>query len=294
MILLFGHGEFGASKPLSIDVQFNYPLGDFSRRMGAAFLEDAETNEIVLAHRGIVTLGHRVKKDKVFEAMAEDVVEANTSRRSQEYLLIASLSSNTLTDDISQFSRRLRSTVREMDLETAVIDESGESAADDDPIDDVEDSDTQIVRGGGVDKLRDYFEEFSGKRRSFKPKRVYPTSNHGKVVHALHQHFKELGVTTLKSRAVDLVSSQKKSVFLFEVKTCARSQSIYAAVGQLYVHEMAVREILQKRVIRVLVVPTLPMADLARGLQEELDIRIVTYSLSRNGKVTFEGLDTLQ
>src|ERR1700733_12926458 len=59
----FGHGTPGAAASLNIDVQFNLPVVKFSRSMGGAFLRQLSSNEVILAHRGIVTLGHgRVSK----------------------------------------------------------------------------------------------------------------------------------------------------------------------------------------------------------------------------------------
>jgi hypothetical protein len=291
-VTLFGHGERGESGVLNIDVQFNYPIEEFHRRLGGVFLEDSSTSEIVLAHRGIVTLGQRVKKDVLFEAMASEVVEAETSRRPQEFLLMAALNSESLVDDLSKFSRHLRSTVRGFGDEPDLVDEA--------PDDDSEDQVTNVIEAdnfvdvrGGVDGLREYFMEFSGKRRAFLPKRVYPVSNHGKIVHALNQHLEKTG-PTLKSRAVDLASNQTKTALVFEVKTNAGTQSVYAAIGQLCVHATTVGRFLRKPVVRVLVVPERPMERLARVVESELDIRIVTYSLSNRGQVSFEGLDDIQ
>jgi hypothetical protein len=74
-----------------------------------------------------------------------------------------------------------------------------------------------------------------GKRRSYKPKRVYAKVDHGKVVTALNKEYSGKG-RTYKSRAVDLAVEQKSRALLFEVKTGADPQSIYTAIGQLSVH----------------------------------------------------------
>jgi len=78
---LFGLGAPGASAELYIWLQFNPPVATFSRRFGGAFLRHLPTNRIVLAHRGIVTLGHsRVKRAIVFREMDATIREAETSR----------------------------------------------------------------------------------------------------------------------------------------------------------------------------------------------------------------------
>ncbi len=288
---LFGHGERGDSSTLTIDVQFNYPTAEFHRRLGGVFLEDPLTGEIVLAHRGIVTLGQRVRKDLLFEAMASDVIEAESARLPQEFLFMAALDSECLIDDLSQFSRNLRSIVRGLGDEPGPSDEADTSAP---KTPDVQEVDSIVDVEGGVEGLRAYFMEFSGKRRAFIPKKVYPISNHGKVVHALHLELMQ-EASSLKSRAVDLVSDRPDAAMLFEVKTNAGTQSVYAAVGQLCIHATTVGKFLKhKPVVRVLVVPERPMPRLARIIENELNIRIVTYTLFSRGRVTFEGLKDIR
>jgi len=294
MVLLLGHGGFGSNESLSIDVQFNFPVEEYHRRFGGVFLEDAATGEVFLAHRGILTLRHRVPKDKVLEAMAADVVEARSSRRVDEYILVSPLESQILVENLSDFSRRLRSTIRNLGVEPDVAagaEEAAEATSEDDNIPE----DTAAPAAGPVPQkgrggLRAYFEEFSGARRAFTPKKAFPVSYHGKVVHALHEEMARRG-ETLKSRAVDLVADLHREAVLFEVKTKADSQSVYAAIGQLAVHAPSVTRILQKPVRKVLVVPDFPMNTLRHVIQNDLGIQIVTYAISARGRVTLFGLE---
>lgn len=293
MVTLLGHGEFSDNEWLSIDVQFNYPVDKFHRRLGAAFLEDIVTSEVFLAHRGILTLRQRVPKDKVLEAMAADVVEAETSLRIDEYILVTPLDSETLVDDLSKFSRRLRSTVRNLGLESEVTVDTGDEVEEDEELPEDDSTSVQeLVTRKGADGLRNYFEEFSGKRRAFTPKKTYPVSYHGKVVHALHEEMTKRG-TTLKSRAIDLVADLNEAAILFEVKTKADTQNVYAAVGQLTVHAPTVKRILEKSVRKVLVVPEYPMRFLDSIIQDNLGIQIVTYTISARGHVKLFGLEKI-
>lgn len=103
---LFGHGTPGDNAMLNIDVQFNVPVGKFSRMSGGAFLREIKSGKIVLAHRGIVTRGHgRIKKSALFSEMIAILREADTSGGTQEFLLIGELDSPTLIDDIDTFSK---------------------------------------------------------------------------------------------------------------------------------------------------------------------------------------------
>ncbi|WP_426175584.1 hypothetical protein [Massilia sp. TWR1-2-2] len=288
-VTLLGHGQMGSNDWLPIDVQFNLPLESFHRRMGAAFLEDAVTGEEYLAHRGIVTLRQRVPKDKVLEAMAGDVVEAETSKRSDEFLLVALLESDTLIEDLGNFSRRLRNTIRNMDHAVEDTNPLGDVGADE--------SNSKVLKGSTAnapppDTLQAYFMEFSGSRRSFTPKKTFPVSYHGKVVHALHEEMSKRG-TTLKSRAIDLVADLQNEAILFEIKTKADTQNVYCAIGQLTVHQPAVARFLKKSVRKILVVPEFPMALLKKSVEEDLNITIITYTLSSRKKVKFTGLEDL-
>ena len=293
MVTLFGHGVLGEGKALSIDVQFNYPVVDFHRRLGAAFLEDTETGEVVLGHRGIVTLGQRVRKDVLFEAMAADVVEAATSRSTNEYLLVAALDSETLINDLSQFSRRLRQTVRSLGAEPDMVDDdAGESEEDEEVGNAGSEAPESNEPHSGIEGLRKYFEEFSGAKRAYKSKKSFPVSHHGKVVHALHAEMSLHG-QSLKSRAIDLVTELSHSALVFEVKTRADTQSIYTAIGQLSIHSPCVETILGKATRKVLVVPERPLGHIAKVITEVLGVHTISYSISSKGKVTLTGLQGL-
>ncbi len=110
---LFGHGTPGGHDPLNIDVQFNLPVVRFSRRRGGAFLRELRSNKIILVHRGIVTLRRsRIRKDVLFEKMDITLLEAETSRGSDEFLPIEELGAPELIENIDRFSRQLRQIVQ--------------------------------------------------------------------------------------------------------------------------------------------------------------------------------------
>jgi hypothetical protein len=67
-------------------------------------------------------------------------------------------------------------------------------------------------------KLRNYCAEFSGKRRAFKPRKVYPNYCHGLVVDALNESLRA-SEKVFKSWEIDLVAVRGDRVILFEVKT---------------------------------------------------------------------------
>lgn len=283
LINLFGHGVPGEMRStLTIDVQFNLPSKKFNRRLGGAFLREVSSGKVVLAHRGIVTLGHgRFKRDRLFDAMGPAVFEASTSAGSKEFLLIAELESKSLLAEISSFAAHLRAVLQEL----IVIDR--------DPVERTGSEQSVKDSERSFGKLRNYLAEFAGKRRSHKPKRVEPDCQHGLVVGALQEVFSSRG-PTLNSVEIDLVAAGSEKTFLFEVKTSASTQSVYTAIGQLSIHQPMISQLYPKSAVqKVLVLPEKPMKRICAVLSEHLDIVLVTYHRPSKGKITFSGLNHL-
>lgn len=114
----FGHGTPGDSSSLNIEMQFDVPIIEFSRRWGGAFLRYAPTNATVLAHRGHVTRGYGgIPKAVLFSEMPSYKRNARdgTGTGQREYLIISNLSSPTLVSDIERFTSDLRRTIRALD-----------------------------------------------------------------------------------------------------------------------------------------------------------------------------------
>jgi hypothetical protein len=270
---LFGHGTPGASAQLLIWVQFNVPVATFSRRFGGAFLRHLPTNQIVLAHRGIVTLGHgRVIQSNVFRDMDATLREAETSMGIRNFLLIGELDSSSLVEDISQFAMDLRRVVQE----PTITDEMPRKNP-----------------TGRLGELRDYFDEFSGERSVRARRQTVADCYHGAVVRALRSAFKS-APQVLKSREIDLTVITSKRAFLFEAKTSATSQHIYTAIGQLTAHAPVVAKYAKRLPLaKVIVLPVKPSQCYTQLLTKTLDISIVTFRRSAQGRISFEGLDAL-
>jgi hypothetical protein len=273
---LFGHGVPGRNNSLHMDVQFNLPVSVFSRRSGGAFLRHLPTNKIILAHRGIVTLGHgRIQKRFLFARMNGRVREANTSTRTREFLRIGELKSATLVNDISKFCTQVRSVVQAARVKHAKRKKPRVKA----------------TRQSPLTKLREYFEEFAGQYQIKGRRKTVADSYHGKIVEALQNLFRE----TLKSGAVDLVGIKCKKAFLFEVKKSHRPQSIYTAVGQLAIHTPTVTRYFPGKTVRkVVVLSRQPSKHLLDILTRKLKIIVLTFARSKTGKIAIEGVDKLK
>lgn len=286
---LFGHANPNENTQINIDVQFNYRMDEFSKGMGAAFLQDTDSNEVLLAHRGIVTKGQRVKKNAIFDVMADDIITAETRQGDEDYLLISPIESKDLLKNISSFGRRLREKINAMGAD--VKGGSSDQFRDKGTVrENADKKPAKFPRGAGFPALRKYFDEFSGQRRAFRPKRVYANSMHGEIVRALERKFSEHGAETLKSGAVDLVVNSERAQVLFEIKTSAGTQNIYAAVGQLFIHKDVVARAINCEIDCALVIPEYPPQRFVQVLEETLGIRIITYKLA-NQAVEFFGLE---
>ena len=274
-----GHGTPGATEALTIGVQFNLPVQKFSRAFGGAFLRDTR-NRIVLAHNGIVTLGHgRVPKDKLFSVMMATVREATTSAGPSNFLLISELESQNLIEDLDGFSTELRRAAREIKLSPSKrqLGTTGRRVA------------RQPLSG----KLRRYFDEFSGKKQIHERPESIADCYHGTIVRAIRDAIGGSAVA-LKSQAIDLTVISKTKVYLFEVKTSSTPQAVYTAIGQLTAHAPGVsRYALAKTLVKVIVLPEPPNRRLQNVLVGHLDIRLLTFTRSADGRVLINGLQHL-
>jgi len=283
LVNLWGHGKPGEVKTtLTIDAQFNLPSNTFHRRLGGAFLREVPSGKIVLAHRGIVTLGHgRFPRARLFDAMGPSVYEAETTGGIKEFLLIAELNSKTLLQEISAFSYNLRTVLRNLTAENQSSTTPTHRVPTSRP-------DTRTFS-----KLQAYLAEFAGKRRAYKPKKVQADCHHGLVVAALEKELR-FSANILNSIEIDLVADRTDCTLLFEVKTSSSTQNVYTAIGQLSVHAPMVAKLNAKRpVIKVMVLPEQPMAQLSQILSKQLGIRLIQYIRPVKGNITFLGLDKL-
>jgi len=275
----FGHGTPAALDPLTIDLQFNLPRKKFSRTRGGSFLRHDKTGIVMMAHRGIATLGHgRVKLDVLFENTDSSLLEANTSAGAKEFLPISNIDSPSLILDISRFSASVRRIVRGQGQRKTSRNGGGERPP--------------VRRGAGLTELRAYFKEYSGQRKTLNPRTVVAECYHGDVVAALRRALDKYP-EPLKSREIDLVGYKGKKAFLFEVKTSADTQSVYTAVGQLAVHGATAAKSLGKLPERAIVLPQRPIPRLHEILTTKLGIRFLTFTRSPKGRVTISGLEGL-
>jgi hypothetical protein len=279
---VFGHGDPGNNAPLTIDIQFNFPVIRFSGAWGGAFLRHSPTNSVVLAHRGIVTCDHgHVAKADLLREVSATVREAETSRGIRKFFLLGELGSATLIGEIDDFSSEVRRAVKVIKARSA------KNAGDEHK---TPPSNTLAPSGG----LRQYFDEFSGERQLKGRGKSIADCYHGTVVRAIRDAF-DSSTETLKNQAIDLTVLTGKRVYLFEVKTSSEPQSIYTAIGQLTAHAPVVAKHYPRRaLVKVTVVPERPNRRLYEILTDQLGIRLLTFARSAQGRITINGLKQLK
>ncbi len=277
---LFGHGKPGSNAPLNMDIQFNFPVAHFSRACGGAFLQHSPANNVVLAHRGIVTRGHgRIPKADLFLEIFATVLEAETSNGTGKFLFVGELESPTLIKEIDEFSSEVRRAVK-------VVKVSAKNTGDE--------HETPPGTSVTLGRLRQYFDEFSGARQIKGRGKSIADCYHGSVVRAIRDAFGS-STEARKNQAIDLIVLEGKQNYLFEVKTSSELQSIYTAIGQLTVHALVVAKCAPSMdLVKVMVVPELPNQSLCRLLTDQLGIQLLTCTRSAQGRITVDGLKRLK
>jgi hypothetical protein len=172
---------------------------------------------------------------------------------------------STLVDEVDEFSTELRRAAR-------TLKNNGRGAQ-------------QSAKHGGSNhsakvaaKLREYFDEFSGERRTGGGRKSIADCYHGKVIRAIKDvdgSAKSLNVT------IDLTVLTSHHAFLFEAKASADTRSVYTAIGQLAVHAPRVSEIASGLpLVKVIVVPEPPSKHFRSVIEGELGINLLTFTRS--------------
>jgi hypothetical protein len=276
-INLIGRGDPESNAFLMIVLQFNVPVKEFGRRHGGAFVQDIESGATVLAHRGIVTRGmSRVRKDALLQETTATITLVETSQGATPLLLVASLDSPQLVEDITDFAeeiRRAADAVKTYEAEEAAIEaKSGARTL------------SQSIDG----HLGSYFDEFCGKRKLPRREAVIVEVRHGRVVQRLRTKLEDAG-TALKSQYVDLAIRKRDTVLLFEVKTSVSPTDFYTAIGQLYLHSLVVKEQFPRvKVRKILVIPESPNPHLRKRMEKGLGIELLTFHWKGDVDIEFD------
>jgi hypothetical protein len=271
-------GDPSTNTAMLIDVQLNFPLGAYNKRMAGAFVRD-RNNEVFIAHRGKLTRGRAaMHQADVLNEFASMTIEAQDGKSTSRLILISSLKALDLVDRLWAFAAETREVATKLASAATVggapVGRSPGSAGKAKPKD-------------ALMRLQAYFDEYAGQGHSKGHGGGQRTVEHGAIVRALEAVMREKG-DTKKAQAIDL-AVVAADVVLFEVKTEARTTDIYTGAGQLLIHGACIEQMLSKSVRRFLVLPQEPQPTYRKSLWEEGNIGVVTFTHA-SGRYQFKGL----
>lgn len=278
-------GSPTSSDWMEIDVQLNFPAGDYNRKMAGAFVTDIN-GDIFVAHRGKLTKGRAgLKKAKVFREFASRTIEARDGDGSSRLILIAALDSPELADRLWEFAEEAR------EVATRIGAEQDNEAEDETPQSGNSPNPTPGKKVSSVKnpmlRLRNYFDEYAGEGHTKGYGGGRRTVEHGDIVRALELKLRSSG-RSQKAQAIDLAILAEE-VNLFEVKTSAKTTDVYTGVGQLLIHGECIHSVTGLPVHRHLVLPTQPRESHCEPITKKAGINIITFEKDGAG-YRFTGL----
>lgn len=253
-------GCYSSTGTLNITVEINIPTTTNSRRVSGFFARDPATDTVYLMHDGSVGGGRPgVGRVEFLSWSAAELVTVEDAQGSIRLgIVVAPLTPSQLAPSVGRFVERVAAF-------------------------------KEAVKHGNVDAgthsqearrlYNDYTREFSGKKRGNRLREIVYVSRHGDIVDELSRwHRRRPGERLLKNCYIDLgIGSKDHLRVLYEVKTSADRQSLYAGLGQLMVHGP------DERTLRYLVVPRagrIP-SDVEQALKK-CGIRLLTFEVDRD------------
>lgn len=280
-------GDPDSSKWLEISVQLNFPIGKYTRRLGGAFVKDAN-GEVFVAHRGKLTKGNAgLLKKEVLDRFST-CIEAEDINGTERLILIASLNASDLAAQLCRFAVDARQIATELGAQKLLQAQIDAESERDSSAETQENPDDDLDAQKRLLKLSAYYDEFAGESWT-QASRGEGTRvvEHGSIVKALEAHVRGQGETR-KSQAIDLAVLGSNHVDLFEVKTSARTTDVYTGVGQLFIHGESISKLLKLPIRRHLVLPKRPSKMLEPHIIGKGGINIVTFEKIDDG-YSFDG-----
>lgn len=261
---------FGINRPEEKEIQhivceINYPVKNTNWRIAGlwAMIE----NNYVLLHNGKIGGGRKgIGKNGFIDNYTGKFEEFEIEGKLKKYTIIGNLNDKNLPYQIKNF-------IYEVDRIKSLLVSKKNKSDFADPLETIKHS---------------FNEEFVGtKEYKHRKGKVSSTANHGLVVNNLKKLIEEKGklVANDQQRDLYIYNNKAKITTVFEVKTSLKSQSIFTAVGQLYVNNIKLNPMPRL----VYVIPELPNKKLLETL-DKLNIEVLVYTLKK-GKTNFHNLE---
>jgi hypothetical protein len=260
----FGIGRPVPGKVANIICEINYPVKGINKRVAANWVIDGK--EIFLVHSGKIGGGRiGIGKTSFIDHYSGVFYDSNNPDLPEEITTIGQLGDSKLAYQIANFVHEVS---RIKDL---IVGKNKKSS--------------------NLSKSKHAFnEEFVGtKQYKGRKNNITATVNHGLVVNTLKDILvsKKNQVANNRQRDLYTYTSSGQITTVFEVKTSLSSQSIFTAIGQLYVNNIRISPMPKL----IYVIPEKPNRNLTKTL-EALKVEILIYSWKK-GKPHFKNLDKI-
>jgi hypothetical protein len=212
-------GEYRDSGNLQIAVEINVPTDSNTKRVSGFYARDIETGNVYLMHDGGVGGGQKgVGKEQFLwwsKAGLMPVINAEGDKRLG--IIVAPIDASTRSSDVSRFVQTA------IDFKLAV--KTGET-------DSPQAREEQRT-------FQDYYDEFAGKKRRRRVEEIEYISRHGDIVRALRDwRVAKSNENVVKNAYIDLgIRTGDVLTEIYEVKTSCDRQTLYSAIGQIFVHD---------------------------------------------------------
>lgn len=257
-------GVYHASGNLEITVEVNIPTTTNSKKVSGFFARDPEGGAIYLMHDGGVGGGRKGIGRTAFLAWTDTrLFQVTTSDGGVRLgMVVTRIDSPDVGVNISRFVKKV------IGFKNAVA--RGEAAT--------------TAGQDAEKKYREYYDEFSGKKHRAPVSAVEYLSRHGDIVRALcnwRSGSLVVGESIVKNIYLDM--GIKKNAMLtevYEVKTSCDRQTLYAAIGQVIVHDNLVNNSCRRCI--VLPIEGAIPPDIASAFGRER-IRVLRFDLQQDG-----------
>jgi len=259
----FGIGKPIPDKVANIICEINYPVEGINKRVAANWVVDG--NDVLLVHSGKIGGGRAgIGKTAFIEHYSGIFEETDIEDLPQEITVIGKLDDKSLAYQIKNF---IYEVARIKDL---IVNKKT----------------PKLVNKA----LHSFNEEFVGiKEYKNKREKISATVNHGLIVKTLKDILaaRKKMVANDQQRDLYIYSTDARIRTVFEIKTSLSSQTIFTAVGQLYVNNIRIKPLPKL----IYVIPEKPNKNLMKTLAE-LKIDVLIYSW-KEGKPQFKKIDNL-
>lgn len=253
----FGTGEPIPNKLTNIVCEINYPEEGINKRVAANWVK--EGNDYLLVHSGKIGGGRiGIGKTGFIQNYNGAFNEVDNPDLPNEITVIGNLNDPNLAFQIKSFVEEVER-IKGL-LVTRVADTRVKTPQ-------------EIIQ-------HSFNEEFVGTKEYLgKKEKISSTANHGLVVNSLKALLSVKNKLVANDQQRDLYLYTKKGIItsVFEIKTSLTSQTIFTAVGQLFVNNIKLKPVPKL----IYVIPEKPNINLAKTLKE-LGIEVLVYYWKNN------------